>query len=75
MSDAFTDEDLKILKANRIYWENITQSEPNHLIGLIARLEAAEKVCEVSEKMTSHGFATWDALDAATEAWHKAAGK
>lgn len=41
---SFTDEDLKILKDTRAYWEAKTQSPPELLTRLIERLEAAEKI-------------------------------
>ncbi len=68
----FTDDDLMILKANRAYWAASTQSQPNHLDGLIARLEAAERVC-AQVKMGEP--IDWDPFNQAYASWCQVAGK
>lgn len=65
----FTDEDLKVVKSNQRYWEARTQSEPNHLAGLIARLEAAERVIDMGISGGDH-----NGIDRLISAWRKAKG-
>lgn len=81
----FTNDDLKrlketfdrVVKDGFMIWASkpTVRSDANEIFdsipALLARLEAAENVCE----MTYHGFASWDALDVAREAWRKARGK
>ena len=66
---SFTDDDLKILKSNIKYWGAKAQSEPGHLEALLARLEAAEKVCELQE---SNRWGDWSEE---MKAWFSAKGK
>lgn len=72
----FTDDDLKRLKNRNIYrcpCGNILCPEPFDIKALLARLEAAEKVCE--EHLIFRKQINYSVMGGTLEAWRKAAGK
>jgi hypothetical protein len=79
----FTDDDLKRLKEwvdDAILNNYYIEGKPELFKDLLARLEAAERVCEASEKVVRPkeriGNAPLEqAIYDALEAWRKAAGK
>lgn len=71
----FTDEDLKRLKDLMMGFPNsaVSSLDVGEIRALLARLEAAEKVCEAAQYMKRLIYSA--RFNADMEAWRKAAGK
>lgn len=71
----FTDEDLKILKDTRQYWECRTQSPPELLSRLLIRLELAEKAIRHAYSCAFEKENPGTACSCNVKDWEKVAGK
>lgn len=77
----FTDEDLKRLKkdldatrrVDHMFDNPIGEERFQTISALIARMEAAERVCDTARNR--HHSLSWPEMFKAIEAWRKAAGK
>ena len=75
---SFTDDDLKRLKSEireAIAWENSVEMPGRHAKALLARLEAAEAVCQQTEIYITDESPNMFRMKDLLKAWRKAAGK